>query len=160
MGPSPDPIGTPGLKRKTINMPDNKTVTDPVAEIAERALKKTSVLSLVGWDGSDQRYVFVAPYDCQIDQVQIVSDTAVAASDTNYYAFQVQNLTQAEALLASGQTTQSTGGTAITADTAYTLDPDQNQVIDDGDVIELQITETGVATDLTGAEILVVVEYT
>ncbi len=151
---------TPGLKRKTINMPDNKTVTDPVAEIAERALKKTSVLSLVGWDGSDQRYVFVAPYDCQIDQVQIVSDTAVAANDTNYYAFQVQNLTQAEALLASAQTTQSTGGTAITADAAYTLDPDQNQVIDDGDVIELQITETGVATDLTGAEILVVVEYT
>jgi hypothetical protein len=40
------------------------------------------------------------------------------------------------------------------------FDPDQNQVINDGDVIELQITETGVATDLTSAEILVVVEYT
>jgi hypothetical protein len=141
-------------------MPDNKTVTDPVAEIAERALKKTSVLNLVGWDGSDQRYVFVAPYDCSIDQVQIVSDTAVAASDTNYYALQVQNLTQSEALLASAKTTQSTGGTAITADVAYTLDPDQNTVVDDGDVVELQITETGVATDLTSAEILVVVEYT
>lgn len=141
-------------------MPDNKTVTDPVAEIAERALKKTSVVYSPGWDGTIQRYVFVAPYDCNIDQVQIVSDTAVAASDTNYYAFQIQNLTQAGALLASAKTTQATGGTAITADAAYTLDPDQNTVIDDGDVIELQITETGVATDLTSAEILVVVEYT
>lgn len=141
-------------------MPDNKTITDPVAEIAERALKKTSVLNLAGWNGSDQRYVFVAPYDCNIDQVQVVSDTAVAASDTNYYALQVQNLTQAEALLSAAKTTESTGGIAVTADIPYALNPDQNTVVDDGDVIELQITETGVATDLTNAEILVVVEYT
>ena len=141
-------------------MPDNKTVSDPVAEIAERALKKTSVTNVAGWDGTTQRYVFVAPYDCKIDQVSVVSDTAVAANDTNYYSFQVQNLTQAESLLASAKTTQATGGTAITADAAYDLGPDQNTVIDDGDVIELQVTETGVATDLTAAEVLVVVEYT
>ena len=141
-------------------MPDNKTVTDPVAEIAERALKKTSVTSVVGWDATDQRYIFVAPYDCKIDQVSVLSDTAVAASDTNYYSFQVQNLTQAESLLASAVTTKTTGGTAITADAVYELGPDQNTVIDDGDVIELQVTETGTATDLTAAEILVVVEYT
>jgi hypothetical protein len=141
-------------------MPDNKTVADPVAEIAERALKKTGVVNLAGWDGTTQRYVFVAPYDCNIDQVSVVSDVAVAASDTNYYSFQVQNLTQAESLLASAKTTKTTGGTAITADAVYELGPDQNTVIDDGDVIELQVTETGVATDLTSAEILVVVEYT
>ena len=135
-------------------------ITDPVAEIAERALKKTSVVNLVDWDGTAQRYVFVAPYDCKIDQVQIVSDTGIAASDTNYYAFQVQNLTQAEALLASSKSTEATGGFAVTADIPYTLDPDQNTVVSDGDVIELQVTETGVATDLTTAEVLVVVEYT
>ena len=141
-------------------MPDNKTVSDPVAEIAERALKKTSVTAVTGWNATDQRYVFVAPYDCKIDQVSVVSDTAVAVSDTNYYSFQVQNLTQAESLHASAKTTQATGGTAITADAVYELGPDQNTVIDDGDVIELQITETGTATDLTSAEVLVVVEYT
>ena len=141
-------------------MPDNKTVSDPVAEIAERALKKTCVVNLAGWDGTTQRYVFVAPYDCKIDQVSVVSDTAVATSDTNYYSFQVQNLTQAKSLLASATTTKATGGTAITADAAYGLGPGQNTVINDGDVIELQVTETGVATDLTAAEVLVVVEYT
>ena len=141
-------------------MADNKTTADPVAEIAERALKKTSVVDLDGWDATDQRYLFVAPYDCRIDQVYLVSDTAVAANDTNYYSFQVQNLTQSEALLSSAQTTQATGGTAITADTPYAVTPDQNQVISDGDVLELQVTETGVATDLTGAEIIAVVEYT
>lgn len=141
-------------------MPDNKTIADPVAEIAERALKKTSVVNVYGWDGSLDRYVFVAPYDCKIDQVSIVSDIGVAASDTNYYSFQVQNLTQSESLLASQKTTQSTGGTAVTADAPYELNPDQNQVVSDGDLIELQITETGVATDLSAAEVLVVVEYT
>ena len=141
-------------------MPDNKTVSDPVAEIAERALKKTSVTNVVGWNATDQRYIFVAPYDCKLDQVSVVSDTAVSASDTNYYSFQVQNLTQAESLLASAVTTKATGGTAITADVVYELGPDQNAVIDDGDVIELQVTETGTATDLTAAELLVVVEYT
>ena len=141
-------------------MADNKTTADPVAEIAERALKKTSVIALDGWDATDQRYLFVAPHDCNIGQVCLVSDTAVAANDTNYYSFQVQNLTQSEALLSSAQTTQATGGTAITADTPYAVTPDQNQVISDGDVLELQVTETGVATDLTGAEIIAVVEYT
>ncbi len=141
-------------------MPDNKTTSDPVAEIAEQALKKTSVVTLTGWDATDQRYLFVAPYDCKVDQVSLVSDTAVAASDTNYYAFQVQNLTQSQALLSSAKTTQATGGTAITGDSPYNLSPNQNQVISDGDVLELQITETGVATDLTAAEIVGIVEYT
>jgi hypothetical protein len=141
-------------------LPDNKTFADPVAEIAERALKKTSVVNVYGWDGSLDRYVFVAPYDCKIDQVSIVSDIGVTASDTNYYSFQVQNLTQSESLLASQKTTQSTGGTAITADSPYELNPDQNQVVSDGDLLELQVVETGIAEDLTAAEVLVVVEYT
>lgn len=141
-------------------MADNKTTTDPLAEIAERALKKTSVVQLTGWNATDQRYLFVAPYDCKIDQVSLVSDTAVAANDTNYYSFQVQNLTAAKALLSSAKTTQATGGTAITGDAPYDLSPSQNQVISDGDVLELQITETGTATDLTSAEIVAVVEYT
>jgi archaellum component FlaG (FlaF/FlaG flagellin family) len=91
--------------------------------------------------------------------MSIVSDTAVAASDTNYYAFQVQNLTQAEALLSAAQTTMATGGTAITGDTLYAVSPDQNSVISDGDVLELQVTETGTVTDLSSAQLVAVVEY-
>jgi len=141
-------------------MADNKTTKDPVAEIAERALKKTNVTKVAGWDATKQRFVFVAPYDCKVDQVSVVSDTGVTASDTNYYSFQVQNLTANLALLSATKTTQATGGTAITADSPYKLNPNQNQVINAGAVLELQVTETGVATDLIGAEIVAVVEYT
>ena len=141
-------------------MPDNITTSNPVAEIAERALKKTSAMTLDGWSGTDQRYLFVAPYACVIDGVQLVSDVAVAANDTNYYSFQVQNLTAGESLLAAVQTTKVTGGSAITADTPFTIAPDQNTVISDGDVLELQITGSGTPTDLSAAEIIAVVEYT
>ena len=141
-------------------MADNKTVKDPVAEMATRALKKTNVIKVTGWDQTKQRFIFVAPYDCRIDDVQVVSDAGVTANDTNYYSFQVQNLTANLALLSSAKTTKVTGGTAITGDTPYSLAPNQNQVVSDGAVLELQVTEAGTATDLTAAEIVVVVEYT
>jgi hypothetical protein len=141
-------------------MADNKSVTDPVAEIAERALRKTSIMRVDGFAATADRFIFVAPYDCRIDAVSRVSDTGVAANDTNYYGFQVQNVTQSAALLSSAKTTQATGGEAISADTPFAIAPDQNQVISDGDVLELQITETGTATSLATAQIVVAVEYT
>ncbi len=141
-------------------MADNKSISDPIAEIAERALKKTSIVHLDGWNGTDQRYLFVAPYDCRIDQVSLLSDTAVQASDTNYYSLQIRNLTQSESLLSSPRRTRTSGGEAITGDEVFELSPDQNRVLDDGDVLELQITEAGSPVDLTDAELVAVVEYT
>lgn len=141
-------------------MAGNVTVQDPVAVVAERALKKTSVTKVTGWSTTKQRFVFVAPYDCKVSQVYIVSDTAVAGDDTNYYAFQVQNLTQEESLLSAAKTTQATGGAEIVADTPYALTPDQNTVLADGDVLELQVTATGAPTSPSNAEVIVAVEYT
>ncbi len=141
-------------------MPDNKSTTDPVAEIAERALKKMSITQIDGWSGSDQRYLFVAPYDCRIDQVSLLSDTAVQTSDSNYYAFQVRNLTQSEALISIPLRTRPSDAGAIKGDLVFDLSPDQNQVINDGDVLELQITKAGSPANLSDAEIVAVVEYT
>ena len=141
-------------------MPDNKSITDPVAEIAERALKKTSILTLKGWNATDQRYLFVAPYDCNIDQVSLLSDTAVQAHDDNYYTFQVRNKTQSEGLLSTPVRTRTSDAGALKGDEVFDLSPDQNQVINDGDVLELEVTKTGAPPDLTEAEIIAVVEYT
>ena len=141
-------------------MPDNKSITDPVAEIAERALKKTSILLIDGWDNTDQRYLFVAPYDCRIDQVSLLTDTAVQTSETNYYAFQVRNLTQSVSLLSTPVRTRPADAGAIKSDDVFDLSPDQNQVINDGDVLELMVIMTGSPADLSEAEIIAVVEYT
>ncbi|NQW16761.1 MAG: hypothetical protein HQ478_04670 [Chloroflexi bacterium] len=140
-------------------MPDNITTADPVATIAERALSKTAIVQLTGWSTTTNRYLFVAPYDCNIQAVSIVSDTAVAASDTNYYSHQIQNLTQAEALLSAAQTTKITGGAAIAVDAPYAITPDQNSIVSNGDVIELQVTATGTPTDISAAQLVAVVEY-
>ncbi len=141
-------------------MPDNKSITDPVAEIAERALKKTSIILIEGWDNTDQRYLFVAPYDCRIDQVSLLTDTAVQTSDTHYYTFQVRNLTQSLSLLATPVRTRTEDAGAIKSDEVFDLSPDQNQVINDGDVLELMVIKTGTPADLSEAEIIAVVEYT
>ncbi len=141
-------------------MPDNKSITDPVAEIAERALKKTSILLIDGWDSTDQRYLFVAPYDCRIDQVSLLTNTAVQTSDTNYYAFQVRNMTQSVSLLETPVRTRTVDEGAIRADEVFDLSPDQHQVINDGDVLELQVVKTGTPADLSDAEIIAIVEYT
>ncbi len=141
-------------------MPDNVTVKDPVATVAERALKKTNLTKVTGWNANKNVYAFVAPYDCKVDQVSLVSDVAVGASDTNYYSFQVQNVTRSLALLSAAKTTRVTGGTAIAQNVPYDLAPNQNQVVSDGDVLQVQVTETGAATDLTAAEVVVNVEYT
>ncbi len=141
-------------------MADNKSTADPIAEIAERALKKTSIVHLDGWNSNDRRYLFVAPYDCRIDQVSLLSDTAVQASDINYYSLQIRNLTQSESLLSSQRRTRTSDDGAITGDEVFELSPDQNQVLNDGDVLELLITEAGSPADLTDAELVAVVEYT
>ncbi len=141
-------------------MADNKRRTDPVAEIAERALQKTSVVYLKGWSGVDQRYLFIAPYDCRIERVRLLSDTGVGANDANYYAFQLRNLGQSSSLLGSRQTTRASGGRAIEADGVYELAPDQNEIFLGGEALELQVTKGGSPTDLSGAEIIAAVEYT
>jgi hypothetical protein len=110
---------------------------------------------LAGLTATSQRFLFIAPYaDCKIIQAKISSSSGTTSDGSNNWSFQIQNLTQAEALLS---TAKSTNGAEISADTAYLLNPDQNQLIDEDDVIEFQATKTGSPGDLT--EAMVQIEY-
>ena len=111
-----------------------------------------------GFNATEQKYLFSAPSSCQVTNVILLSDTATASSDgSNNFTFQVQNLTDAEALLSAVVTTDSN---EIVADAAYQITPDQNNNLDQGDVLELQITKTGTPTDLSSAEVVAFVSYT
>jgi len=112
-----------------------------------------------GLAGSDDRFLFAAPFACHLVQAVLVSDTPTAGSNAgNNWSFQLRNLTAAVNLLSAAKTTN---GNEMGADAPYPLDPNQNLKISQfgGDVIELQIVKTGAPTDLTGAEIMVQVEF-
>ncbi len=119
-----------------------------------------------GSASSFNRYAFTTPKEFPegvtglvIDDVVLVSDTGVTAHDTNYWSFQIANLTDAGNLMAAAVTTKATGGTAITADTGYRLTPDQNNTLGVMEVIEFQATEAATATDLSGAQLMLSVKW-
>lgn len=110
-----------------------------------------------GIAATNQKYLWCANVRCYITNIRLVSDTATSSSDgTNNFTFQVANLTASNNLLSSAITTN---GNEIAADTAYSLTPNQNGLINAGDVLELQITKNATPTDLTNAEIIAVIDY-
>ena len=118
---------------------------------------KTVGMNIGGFNATEQKFLFAVPFGCSILDVVLVSDTATTGSDgSNNYQFQVANLTQTQDLLSSQV---STNGNEIAADTVFTITPDQNTGVAPDDVLELQITKNGTATDLSGAEVIVEVHY-
>lgn len=85
----------------------------------------------------------------KITSVKLLVDTDIAANDSNYWSAQLVNLTQIDNLLSSAKTSKATGGTAFTADSAWTITPDQNEYLRAGDVLELQLTKSGSASSLS-----------
>lgn len=120
---------------------------------------KTKVVckDIEGFNASQQEYIFVAPYDCTVVSIGIVCDTATTGSSaaTNW-AFQVANLTVSSNLLSAAK---STSATEITGDALYDLGADQYLSLSAGDVLEFQATKTDTPTDLSGAEIMSVIEF-
>jgi hypothetical protein len=142
------------------NAVSSAMITDGVVAPADAsaALKtKTAVAAVGGFNATEQKYLFVAPYACTVSAVGLVSDTTTSSSNagTNF-AFQVQNLTQANSLCSSATNTSQT---EITGDARYVLPVDQNLTLTADDVLELQITKTGAPTDLSSAEVIAVVDY-
>lgn len=117
-----------------------------------------SQFAIGGFKATGNKFAFIVPpipsgaRGVNIQDVALVSDTASTGSDgSNNFTFQVANLTQSNDLLSAVVTTNSN---EIGADTVYKLTPDQNQDVNAGDVIELQIVMNGTATDLSSAMVM------
>lgn len=112
---------------------------------------------------SHNRFLWAIPATARygVTGVYLVSDTATTGSDgTHNWTIQVANLTAANNLCSTAKTTN---GAEIAADTRYSLGVDQNNAkadLDGGDVLELQITKNGTPTDLSGARVIVQLDYT
>lgn len=116
-----------------------------------------SVPVLIGTlSATDNKYLWIAgPGTVTISDVVLVTEAGIASSGTDYWTFQVRNLTASVNLRSSAK---STNGAAITADTAYALGLDQNLSPSSGAVLQLQCTKAGSAGNLT--ELLAVVRMT
>lgn len=111
-------------------------------------------------NGGENYHIYAAPDAHVVSSIKIISDTTTSGSDgSNNYAFVIRNVTQGNDLysVSGGKTTN---GAEITADTVWDVTVDQNLTLAAGDVLELQITENGTATDLTSAKLICQVNYT
>ena len=119
--------------------------------------EKTVAVHLGAISATGEYYLLVPHGGVTIQNVVLVSSAGVATSDTDYWSFQVANLTQSNDLLSAAQTTETTGGAAIVADTAYDITPDQNADVVVDDVLELQVSKTLSPSAL--ADVIVLIHY-
>lgn len=124
------------------------------SHLTDSFLPRTTAVNL-GTVGATGDYFTFSPNSTTIvTGVSLVSDAGVAIHGTDYWSAQLRNLTKAVNLLSAVKTTF-TGGTAITADTPWTMTPNQNTIMSSGDVMEIQFTKTNAPADLTKCTIFV-----
>jgi hypothetical protein len=108
------------------------------------AMIHTIVIPVGAQTGSFDRFLAIGRGTMTILDCKFLSGTTIPSSGTDYWTFQIRNVTAAVNLLSTAATTN---GTAATADTAFSITPNQNATLTNGDVLQMQVTETGTATN-------------
>lgn len=120
--------------------------------------KQHEEINLGDIGGTITKTIFRAKSEVLIKQIGIVVSNAVAANDTNYWTFAVNNITKGTTtLISTNPTTQVTGGNAIEAYTTYNFNPDQFLLLAPDDVLQLVATKTASAVSL--GNVVVFTEY-
>lgn len=131
------------------------------SDITNAGRIKDTFVPLGDISGSDQKTILITrptmPDGCEaeIEKFSFATETSITANDTNYWSFQVANLTDTKDLLSAAQTTKATGGSGITADTVWEITPDQNTTLGAGKILELQVTKAASATTMAECSITV-----
>jgi hypothetical protein len=98
-------------------------------------------------DGAFALPVFVAPFACTIAAASLWSQSAAAASDTNYWTVTLKRWRANVSADIAAKTTQVTGGAAIAAKTDWNYDSSafsaSNKVLQKGDAVEFAFAATG-----------------
>lgn len=142
---------------KCTNLANGSASADSVNKGQVDAVVHSAVVPLGTISATDNKYLWVASgaSTITVSDCLIVSELGVTSSGSNYWDFQVRNLTASVNLRSA---VKSTNGAAITADTAYALGLDQNRTPSAGAVLQLQMTKTGSPNALT--EAVAVLRYT
>jgi len=138
---------------------------DSIAQIAQcvaDAIGRNQVVEvLIGEiDATDQKRVFVAPCKCYIKDADLVTETTLAKHATAYRTFQLKNVTQTKDLNLAAKTTEDVAeGVAVTADTPYSLTPDQYNEMAKDDVIELSIVKASTPSAQAEGSVHLVISF-
>lgn len=117
--------------------------TDAVNKAQVDAMIHTITIPVGAQTASFDRFLAIGRGTMTILDCKFLSGTTIASSGTDYWTFQIRNVTAAVNLLSTAATTN---GTAATADTAFSITPNQNATLTNGDVLQMQVTETGTAS--------------
>lgn len=117
--------------------------TDAVNKAQVDAMVHTLVVPVGAQTASFDRFLAIGRGTMTVLDCKFLSGTTIASSGTDYWTFQIRNVTAAVNLLSTAATTN---GTAATADTAFSITPNQNATLTNGDVLQMQVTETGTAS--------------
>lgn len=105
---------------------------------------------------------FYSPYAITVESAGLLSDTAEAAdSDANYYTLKLRNLGTGGAGTTDlcSKHTALTGGTAITANTAYDLGTISNANVALNEILAFRAELTGAPTSLNTAKLNFILRY-
>lgn len=99
------------------------------------------------------KYLLIMPRKGNVTKLQLLCATASSSSSGNEWTFQLKNVSDTTNLFSTAPGTYTSvggvgGGSDFSADVPIVLTPDQNGLVDAGDVLELVITEVGTATNL------------
>lgn len=113
--------------------------TDAVNKAQVDAMIHTNTIPLGTQSATFDRFLAIGRGTMTILDCKLLVGTTIASSGTDYWTFQIRNVTAAVNLLSTAATTN---GTAATADTAFSITPNQNATLTNGDVLQLQVTKT------------------
>ena len=113
--------------------------TDAVNKAQVDAMIHTNTIPLGAQSATFDRFLAIGRGAMTILDCKLLVGTTIASSGTDYWTFQIRNVTAAVNLLSTAATTN---GTAATADTAFSITPNQNATLTNGDVLQLQVTKT------------------
>lgn len=140
---------------KITGLGDATAAQDATTKTKVDARPRTIVVPCGTLSASDNKYLSLGLPACTVTDAYLVSELGVASDGTDFWTFQVRNLTASVNLLAAAK---STNGAAITADTQYALGLDQNLTLAAGAVLQFQATKAASAGNLQ--ELAIALKYT
>lgn len=137
-----------------------------IAPLVDSLAKQSVHVGFGDINATTTKYLLVQPFKGNVTRVQFVSNTATTSSvaATKEWTFKLTNVTDTQELFSSTPSTATSvggvgGGAEVAIDTPYVLTPDQNALLDAGDVLEFEFGKVGAIEQLDRVALFLDFDY-